>query len=412
LRAEPIFMLRFLLSITLLIISLSVQAQVLTKEDSLAAGLIKSNNTTVISGYGQVKIEYDAKLKTAVANLTRNVLFLGHKFNNNVYFFSEMELENAQVAGDEAGGELSMEQLFLKFNINRDVYLQAGLFIPRIGIINENHLPTTFNGNDRTYVETFLIPATWREIGVGVYGNLRSIPGLNYSFAVVNGLDASAFVNGSGIRGGRFEGSNASASNLAVTASLLYYKSNWRLQTSGYYGGSAGLNKRQADSLQLVSGAFGTPVALAEANAQFYKNGFTFKALAATARIADAFEINRAYANNTPSSMVGWYAEGAYNFYQLINPDARKNLSLFARYEFLDLNNSIPVNGIKNGVNKKSFLVMGLTFQPVSGVIVKADYVLRTTDERNDDLIVNPFPQALPYYTNNGFINLGLGYSF
>jgi hypothetical protein len=387
-------------------------SQVLTREDSLSAGLIRSNNTTVISGYGQLKYENDLKTKTATASLVRNVLFLGHRFSNTIYFFSEMELENARVEGGKAGGEISMEQLFIKFTINRDMYLQAGLFIPRIGLINENHLPTTFNGNDRTYVETFIIPATWREIGVGLYGSVPTMPGLNYSFAVMNGLSSGDFINGTGIQEGRAEGSSATASNLAVTGSLLYYIKDWRLQMSGYYGGSAGLIKRQADSLQLKSGAFGTPVALAEANAQYRSSGFSFRALATVVSITDAFEINRAYANNTPSMMYGMYAEIGYNFYHLIDENSNKNLTLFVREELMDLNYKIPVNGIRNGINKKGYTVLGITYQPVSGVIIKADYVLRKTDERNDDLIVTPFPQQLPYYTTNGFFNLGLGYSF
>lgn len=405
-------MVRLIASLLFVFSGISAFSQVLTREDSLAAGLIRSNNTTVISGYGQLKFNYDFKYKTGTASLTRNVLFLGHKFNNNIYFFSEMELENAKVSGGKASGEISMEQLFLKFNINRDMYLQAGLFIPRIGIINENHLPTTFNGNDRTYVETVVIPATWREIGIGLYGNLRSIPGLNYSFAVMNGLNSEAFSNGSGIREGRQEGINATASNVAITGSLLYYVKNWRLQTSAYYGGSAGLTKRVADSLQLSSGPFGTPVGLVEANIQYNNNGVSFRVLGVMVNIADAFEINRAYANNTPAVMTGYYAELGYNFYQLINSESRKNLTAFARYEALDLNSSIPSNGVKNGINKKNYIVVGITFQPVSGVIVKADYVLRNTGDRNDDLIVTPFPQQLPYYTSNGFFNLGLGYSF
>ncbi len=388
-------------------------SQVLTREDSLSAGLIRSNNTTVLSGYGQVKVEYDFRTKTAQANLTRNVLFVGHRFSKSIYFFSEMELEDAKVVGGKPSGEISMEQLFLKFNINRDLYLQAGLFIPRIGLINENHLPTTFNGNDRPYVETFLIPSTWREIGIGLYGNVRSVPGLNYSFAVMNGLNSGDFVNGSGIREGKFEGSNATASNIAVTGSLLYYLKNWRLQTSAYYGGSAGLNKRQADSLQLNSGLFGTPVSLVEANAQYHNNGISFRALISTVAIPDADKINRAYGNtNAPSMMIGYYAELGYDLYRVINPESNKNLTLFARQEFMDLNYRIPSNGIKNGVNRKNFTVVGVTFRPVSGVVVKADYVFRKTDERNDQLVVTPFPQQLPYYTSNGFFNLGFGYSF
>ena len=403
---------RIFLVIVLILGFFTSFSQVLTREDSLTAGLIRSNNTTVLSGYGQIKVEYDTRLKTAQANLTRNVLFVGHRFSKSIYFFSELELEDAKVVGGQPSGEISMEQLFLKFNINRDLYLQAGLFIPRIGLINENHLPTTFNGNDRPYVETFLIPSTWREIGIGLYGNVRSVPGLNYSFALMNGLNSAAFVNGSGIREGRYEGSNATASNIALTGSLLYYVKNWRLQASGYYGGSAGLAKQQADSLQLNSGAFGTPVALTEANAQYHNNGISFRALFAVSRISDAYEINRAYANNTPSMMMGGYAELGYNFYKLINAESNKNLTVFARQEFMNLNYKIPSNGILNGVNRKSYTVVGVTFRPISGVVIKADYVLRKTDDRNDDLIVTPFPQSTPYYTSNGFFNLGFGYSF
>ncbi|HEX8059480.1 MAG TPA: hypothetical protein VF473_01030, partial [Cyclobacteriaceae bacterium] len=165
---------RTYISLMFCMVAFTAMGQVFTKEDSLQAGLVRSAQPTVLSGYGQAKVQYDIRYRTGEANLTRNVLFVGHKFSRRVYFFSEMELENAGVSSTGAfKGELSMEQLFLKFNVNRDVYITAGLFIPRIGIINENHLPTTFNGNDRPFVETFIIPATWRELGVGVYGNLR-----------------------------------------------------------------------------------------------------------------------------------------------------------------------------------------------------------------------------------------------
>ncbi len=115
------------------------------------------------------------------------------------------------------------------------------------------------------------------------------------------------------------------------------------------------------------------------------------------ATIPDAFEINRAYANNTPSMMVGGYAEVGYNLYMLIDAESRKNLTVFARQELMNLNYKIPSNGIKNGTNRRSYTVAGITYQPVSGVIVNLDYVLRHTDERNEDLIVTPFPQQLPY---------------
>lgn len=72
-----------------------------------------------------------------------------------------------------------MEQAYLKFNLKPNQYIVAGLFTPRIGILNENHLPVNFNGVERPLVETFVIPATWRELGVGFYGSLNNIP-LNF----------------------------------------------------------------------------------------------------------------------------------------------------------------------------------------------------------------------------------------
>lgn len=386
-------------------------AQVLTREDSLNAGLIARNQATIISAYGDAKVEYDLRNKTGTANLTRNVLFLGHRFNNRISLFSELELEDAKVEGGEPGGEVSMEQMFLKFNINPDVYITAGLFIPRIGIINENHLPTTFNGNDRPFLEHDLIPATWRELGVGLYGRVRRMNGLNYSLALVNGLDASGFGSGEGIREGRFEGRDATASNMAVTGSLLYYNSGFRIQCSGYYGGSSGLVSKMADSLQLASGAFGTPVALEEANVQYFGKKFQFRLLGTAVQIPDAEAINRAYANNTPELMLGGYAEVSCNLLALAGK-TEKDLFLFARYENYDLNYKVPVNGIASDEWRKQYIVTGLTFAPVKGVAVKLDYVYRVTGEPNPALQINPFPQAQPFYTDNGFINLGIGYSF
>ena len=97
-------------------------AQVLTQEDSLYAGLISKEQSTVISGYGEAHYSYDTKRKTAEAGLKRVVLFIGHKFNNKISLFTEMELEDALVtggAGDEGTGKgsISMEQAFLKFNM-------------------------------------------------------------------------------------------------------------------------------------------------------------------------------------------------------------------------------------------------------------------------------------------------------
>lgn len=383
-------------------------SQVLTKEDSLSAGLIASNNATVVSGYGSFKYSNNITEGIAKINVDRLVLFIGHKFAKNVSFFSELEIEDAKISGGELGGEFALEQAFIKFDINRNNYISAGLFIPRLGIINENHLPTTFNGNDRPFVETFVIPSTWRELGISYYGTSRKITGLNYSFALMNGLNSAGFESGSGIRGGRYEGRDASASCIAVTGALLYYKNHFRAQVSGYIGGSAGMPKHEADSLQLNYGLFGTPVELIESNIQYKNKGLTIKALGSFINIKNASDINKAYANNTPENIAGFYGEIAYNF----THKYEKALILFSRYENINMNLKLPESGIENKALNQQYIVSGLSFQPKNGVMIKLDYYYRMTGEQNPLLVVNPYPQSQPFFTKQHFVNIGLGYSF
>lgn len=394
------------------ILAIGAKSQIITSEDSLSAGLLRNSSSTIISGYGQAKVDYDMRLGTGVASLTRNVLFIGHKFNEKFSLFSEMEIENAKVESG-ASGEVAMEQLFLKINLNREMYLVTGLFVPRIGIINENHLPNTFNGNDRHYIESLIIPSTWRELGVSLYGQTRMIPGLNYTLSLMNGLNAAGFEYGSGIRGGRQEGSFASASNIALSASLLYYYNNFRIQLSGYYGGSCGLPKQVADSLKLNNGALGNPVSLIESNVQYRNKGWQFKALAVVVNVDDAKAINAAYANNMATQMYGYMAEAGYNLMYAFNKNTKQNLTIFSRYEVANLNYKLPDNAVSDEFLKKEFLVTGLTYQPIRSIAFKIDYVHRSTGDYNKTLYPsNPYSTVLPFYKNNSNLNIGIAYSF
>jgi hypothetical protein len=115
-----------------LLFSNTVFIQIITKEDSLSAGLVRAASPTVLSGYGEAKVEYDLRMRTGMANLTRNVIFIGHRFSDKITFFSELELENAKIVGGKTSGEISLEQLFLKFNLNRNTYLVGGLSLIHI----------------------------------------------------------------------------------------------------------------------------------------------------------------------------------------------------------------------------------------------------------------------------------------
>lgn len=388
----------------------NAQQLIMTSEDSLNAGMVK--NKTVVSGYGSAFYQRDFNQKLSSVTLERAVLFVGHQFSPKIAFFSELEMENAKVeGGSDNGAEIALEQAYLKFNLNPKQYIVAGLFVPRIGILNENHLPVNFNGVERPMVETFIIPATWRELGVGFYGSANRLP-INYTFALLNGLNSANFNHGDGIRGGRAEGSLATANNLAVTAAIQYNPGNFKFQVSGYMGGTVGLSPRAADSLDLNSGAFGTPVYLGEADAQYNNGAFSAKVLGSYISYPDAGSVNAAYAKNIATAMYGAYAEVAWNW--LYAKNTQQQFVTFVRGEMLDMNASIPTppKAIYDGTEKQTHIIAGFTYLPLPNVAIKADVRVLHTGAQNPALVINPAPNALPYKQNNQFFNLGIGYSF
>ncbi len=388
----------------------NAQKLIMTNEDSLLMG--SNSQKTVISGYGSAFYQRNFNQQQSTVTLERAVLFVGHQFSQKISFFSELELENAKVEGGVSNNaEISMEQAFLKFNLNAHQYLIAGLFTPRIGILNENHLPVNFNGVERPMVETLIIPATWRELGIGFYGNSEKIP-LNYSFALMNGLEGQNFEHGTGIRGGRAEGNLAPANNIAVTAAVQYFWKNFKFQVSGYTGGTVTLSPKGSDSLGLNSGAFGTPLYLGEADVQYEYNAWSAKALGVYIAYPDAGKMNTVYGNNTATGMYGFYAELAYNW--LFKKQTRASFISFVRFEALNMNSSIAANGegIYDGTEDQTHLIMGFGYLPIPNVVIKADVRLMHTGPQNPALVVNPPPNALPYQQSNQFLNLGIGYSF
>ncbi|MBA3827418.1 MAG: hypothetical protein H0X33_00625 [Taibaiella sp.] len=374
-----------------------------TGEDSLNSFGI-NHARTVISGYGELQYHRDNNARVATADLKRAVLFVGHQFTGKIAFFSELEVEDAKIAAGGFAGEVGMEQAYLKFSLNPRQYIVAGLFLPRIGIINENHLPINFNGVERPQVEQLIIPSTWREIGVGFYGQTTTLP-FTYSVALVNGLNNATFEHGTGFESGRAEGQLAGANNLAITAAVQYFAGNWKFQVSGYAGGTTTLSPAKADSMKLSSGFLGAPLYLGEADIQYSNKGLSIKALGCVVSIPEAASINRAYTNNTPEQMYGAYMELGYNLLQNAPraKAANKQLNIFARYEVLDLNTKIPGNGIYDGTEQQTHLVAGIGYFPIPNVVIKADVRLLHTGT----------PDAvLSYKQNNSFINIGIGYSF
>ena len=170
------------------------------------------------------------------ADLHRFVLMVGHSFTDRLKFWSEIEVEHAFVEGAEESGEVAIEQAYIDLMLHRRFNLRAGMVLVPVGIVNERHEPPTFHGVERTFVDTVIVPTTWRDTGVGAFGDLGR--GFSYRAFVVPGLDATGFTAEEGIEDGRQQGGHADASDPAVTGRLEYRHAGLTAGGSFWAGGS------------------------------------------------------------------------------------------------------------------------------------------------------------------------------
>src|SRR5208337_2849248 len=86
-------------------------------------------------------------------------------------------------------GEFEVEQFYVDRQLADPVTVRAGVFLMPFGLLNEHHEPINFYGVQRNFVETLIIPSTWREGGVEL--NAHGESGLALSVGITTGFDLS-----------------------------------------------------------------------------------------------------------------------------------------------------------------------------------------------------------------------------
>lgn len=302
------------------------------------------------------------------ADMERFVLYTGYKFTDNILFNSEIEFEHATTGeGDEEKGEISVEFAALDFFIDPMANVRAGLILMPMGFINQIHEPPFFFGNNRPEVERRIIPSTWREMGVGLFGQIT--PELTYTTYLVNGLNAQEFES-SGIREGRGGGSQVKAEDFGYVARVDYAPQavpGLSVGGSAYVGNSGQderFNGQKADVF----------TQLYEAHAQWKYRGFEWRALGSWGFIDDADILSAAKKETVGSENYGWYTEVGYDIMPLLIKDTSQYLAPFFRFEKFDTLASVPDGFADNRNLDREILQFGLQYKPIPNVVIKADY--------------------------------------
>jgi hypothetical protein len=307
------------------------------------------------------------------ADLQRGVLYFGYKFTDWILFNSELEFEHAgSGTGGETRGEVSLEQSYIEARPWKEFGARAGHVIVPLGIVNEVHEPTAFHGVNRPGVETFIIPSTWHENGVGVFGDVGPVSYRTYALASLSAVASAdpkvdGFNAASGIREGSTEGSKSPADDLAWASRVDATPVPGTKLGAGLYLGKADHGSAQSSF----------PVTLWETHAEFQWRGASVKGLYAEGRIGNVDRLNAAqgYVGNQSvgSRLFGGYAEAAFDALTLLRDPKGQSLSPFFRYERYDTQWKVPAGFTKDPANSRVEYTIGLTYKPIAKLALKLD---------------------------------------
>lgn len=346
-------------------------------------------STGPISGYMDFHVN-KADGEPGVIDFHRFVLLMTHSFTSKVRFVGELEIEHALVEGLEERGELELEQAYLDFLVSRPLNFRAGMLLVPLGIINERHEPPVFNGVERPFVDTVILPTTWFDAGAGVHGEIGR--GLRYRAYVMSPLDAREFSADEGIREGLQKGAEAVAPHVAFAA---------RAEYLGIRGLTAGGAMWRGTSQVTRTPRLDSTVTVGEVDARYRRNRLELRAEFAQVGIGNAAQLNDRIAlgvgipPNIARALRGFYGEAGYRIW---DAGAPRDLVVFTRYENFDTQFRMPTGLQPLKAFDRDAWVGGVTYYPDPDVAVKADYIYL----RNQSGI----------FANRRLFNVGLGWWF
>ncbi len=374
----------------IIFISLSTFMNAQTAQDSItfdpqkqlnAAQRLLSGNygdAVTVGAYGEITYNQPEALNGEM-DVQRLVLLFGYKFTDEVQFITEVEFEHVQ--------EVYIEQAFVNYAVAPNLSIRGGLMLVPMGIINEFHEPTTFNGVERPAVDNVIVPSTWREIGVGVTGRFNDLS-LGYQAYVFNGfksasIDGEGGINGflkgsNGLRSGRQKGIQSTIDSPTFSLKFDYYGiPGLRLGLSGYFG-----DTQAEDEIDAIDGS-SIGISMIGLDARYAYKRFTARGQFINAALSNTESYNNLTNKDLGSALQGWYLETAYN---LLAQEKKQRLFAFVRYEQFDTHAKTEGDLVRNNAYNRSDITTGLSYHIAPGVVLKGDYQIRDNAQSNSEL--------------------------
>ena len=340
------------------------------------------------------------------------VIYLGYDFGKGWTMQSEIEFEHTgtgaaiereyEEAGEfeqeiEKGGEVELEQFWIQKSFFPQLNVRMGHIVVPVGALNNAHEPLNFFTVYRPEGEYTILPSTWHDTGISVWGRAGA---WRYEALMVAGLDGFMFNTDNFIKNGAGSPYEFKVANTYGFAGRIDNTSikNLRLSVSGWYGNSMhntypndlkGEGLRYNDTRgRVLIGSF---------DFLYKTKRFVARGNADYATVGDCADISRAKAvraaNDSPYSKepVGKaaYAFGLEAGYDILPffslKDKDQQLFVFGRAEAY--NSYIPASGQQSATYTGRIRIAGgVNWYPVPQIAVKAEYSHRfLKSEYNDE---------------------------
>lgn len=349
-------------------------------------------------------------------DLPHVVIYLGYDFGSGWTLGTEIEFEHGgtesavEMEDDEGGeyeseiergGEVALEQFWIQKSFSKALNLRMGHMVVPVGSTNRAHMPTEFFGVFRPVGDAAIIPCTWHETGVSLWGRIGT---WRYEAMLVPGLDSDRFGRenwvGTG-SGSPYEFKIANA--LAGVARIDWYGvRGLRLGLSGYIGNTFSNTLSQpSDKWDDVKGT----LAIGSFDFDYEDYNIIARGGILYGHLSDADRItayNKGLRNDSPakktnvaSSAISAGIEAGYNIFAPLKVKGQK-LYVFGRYDYYDSMKSMAGNLLRYDWTRRSRIAGGVNYFPIKDIVVKGEYSI--------GLLPKP-------YNNEPAISLGIAYS-
>lgn len=330
-----------------------------------------------VGGYFDFEIRNDEGTDRFTFDQHRFVLKFDGDVSETVSFRSEFEFEGGGAGASYLSDNyVAVEYAELHLSFDRAFNLKAGALLMPFGRFNYLHDSPLQDLTDRPFVDTYVVPTTWTEAGVGAYGGFSlGEHRFDYDVVVTNGLDQGfSATAGGGLRDARSSFRRDNNDSKQVVGRLGFTPDVGFLDGANF--GFSGAWSRYDNAAKQDLTLFGFDA--------FLKKG-PFELLGEAA-FGDLERDAALVTAGAPGGLSGWYVEGRFHFF----PEAwrgagawfgpESTFTFVLRAELVDTDDSATAidfatrgGAMRDDVERYT---IGLNFRPVEKTVIKIEYQL------------------------------------